>query len=266
MEYYREDPLVNLTFAALILLGGIGFLVWSDLAGCVLKRRRLSVYSRFILILSAILVVGGAVIFAIFEWNNPASLGGFSSVPSKLIASLFQSVTWRTAGFYMIPNGSFLPETLLCGVLFMFVGGASGSTAGGVKMGTVGIFGWTVICRAFGRKQTVIFRRTVSENSFVRAATVISLQVAMILVGILFLVLAVPGLGATEVLSEVVSAISTVGVTAGITSSMNVWGKLILMVLMYLGRIGTVTVTYSMMNRADRDSGVRYPDAGMPIG
>ncbi len=267
MAYYKEDPLVNLTLILLILLGGIGFLVWSDLINFARKRQRLSVYSRFVLIISAVLLSFGTVTFALFEWNNPETLGSFSSGAEKMMASLFQSVTWRTAGFATIPNGAFTQKSLFLGMMLMFIGGASGSTAGGVKVGTFGILVYTVWCTAIGKKQTVVFGRNISEKSFVRATAVICIQLAMIVAGMLTLTAAVPELEAIDVLYEAISAISTVGVTVGITPLLSGVGKIAVMILMYLGRIGAITVTYAIMNhQAAGESNIRYPDANMPIG
>ena len=128
---YAEDPLVNITLMLLILLGGIGFLVWSDLLNFIKKRKRISVYSKLVLIITAILVFGGALLIGLFEWNNPQTIGNMPWY-NKIMASVFQSVTLRTAGFAAIDNGAMTPASTLISLMLMFIGGASGSTAGGV--------------------------------------------------------------------------------------------------------------------------------------
>lgn len=268
MSHYATDPLVILTLSLLIICGALGFLVWSDLISLVRegKRHRLSVYSRFVLLITAILLVLGTLFFAIFEWNQPNTLGAFSSPFEKILASFFQSVTWRTAGFATMHNGAFTQNSQLLGMLLMFIGGASGSTAGGVKVATFGILVYTVFCVAIGKRRTVLGGRRISDHTFVRAAATICLQLTMIFVGTM-LVNSFVSFDLLSVLYEVVSALSTVGVTTGITPLLGVVPKLTVMCLMFFGRVGILTITYALMNHRDTDhSPIRYPDANMPVG
>ena len=266
MSHYITDPIINLTLSALIILGGIGFLVWSELYNFFVKRKRLSAYAKLVLIVSALLLGIGTVFFAVGEWNNPQTLGTIKGFFPKLMASFFQSVSWRTAGFAMLNNGSFTESSHLLGVLLMFVGGSSGSTAGGVKVGTVGILFYTVWCVFLGKKNTVLFGRTVSDHSFVRAASVIIMQITVALLGTLILSVSTP-FHLTDVLYEVVSAISTVGVTTGITSQLSAVAKLTDMILMYFGRVGILTVSYAVLNSLLKDqSAIEYPEAKILIG
>ncbi len=264
MSHYATDPIVNLTLSFLIIIGGIGFLVWSELYNFFTHRRRLSAYTKLVLIITAILLVIGTVLFAILEWNHAlAEINGFFS---KLLVSFFQSVTWRTAGFATVPNGNFTEASLLLGSLLMFVGGASGSTAGGVKVVTVGILFYTVWSVFLGKKNTVMFGRKISDHSFVRATSVIVVQLTAILLGSLILSASTP-FHLLDVLYEVVSAVSTVGVTTGITPMLTALPKLTLMVLMYFGRVGVLTVSYAVLNNLMKDqSSIEYPEAKMLIG
>lgn len=267
MEIYATDYVVNLTLILLIVFGGIGFLVWSDLINFARRKKHLSVYSKFVLILTAVLIVAGTGLFAIFEWNNPATLGGLDRIPDKLLVSLFQSVTWRTAGFATVNNALFTQDSQLLGVILMFIGGASGSTAGGVKVATIGIVFYTVWCVAIGKKKAVIFRRNISENSFVRATAVILVQLSVVLIGALIVSATAP-YTIMDVLYEVISAISTVGVSTGITPGLNTVAKITLMFLMYFGRVGVLTITYAVTNNlsSETNANIQYPDAKMPIG
>ena len=266
LSYYMTDPLINLTLALLIIIGGIGFLVWSDLVNFAKGGRHLSVYSRIVLIITGCLLLVGTVFFAVFEWKNPATLGSVSSPFGKLLVSFFQSSTWRTAGFATMNNGDFTQNSQVLGVLLMFIGGASGSTAGGIKVGTFGIFIVTVFCVTVGKKQTVILGRNISENSFVRAASVICVQLVCLLAGVLIINAMTPE-NIMDVLYEATSAISTVGVTTGITGGLPAGAKVVLMFMMYFGRVGVLTITYALMNRQGAFSpNVRYPDAKMPVG
>ena len=262
---FVNDPIVNITIMLLISVGGIGFVVWNDIVNFIIKRKRLSVYSRFVLIISAILIFGGALIFSLLEWNNPKTLGSLPT-GSKIMAAFFQSVTLRTAGFNSISQADMTQSSQLLSILLMFIGGASGSTAGGVKVVTVGVLIYTVWCAALGKKNTVLFRRTVSTDSFIRAVTVVTVQLFIVIVGIVS-ISARSGNGIMAVAYEVASASGTVGITLGITSTLDVASKIILMAIMYLGRVGILTVTYAvMLNLRESRSVISYPEANMLIG
>ena len=183
MAHYVDDPIVNITLGFLIIVGGIGFIVWNDLINLSIEKKRLSVYSRFVLVITGALLLIGAVLFALFEWNNTDTLGGIDSVFGKLLASVFQSSTWRTAGFATMDNSAFTQNSQFLGMILMFIGGASGSTAGGIKVATVGVLIFTVWCSAIGRRRAVFKGRTISEATFVRAVTVISVQLFAIIFG-----------------------------------------------------------------------------------
>lgn len=262
---FVSDPVVNITIMLLISVGGIGFVVWNDIVNFIIKRKRLSVYSKFVLIVSAILTFGGALMFALLEWNNPETLGALPT-GSRIMAAFFQSVTLRTAGFNSISQADMTQSSQLLSILLMFIGGASGSTAGGVKVVTVGVLIYTVWCAALGKKNTVLFRRTISTDSFIRAVTVVMVQLMIVIVGIVS-VSALSGNGIMAVAYEVASASGTVGITLGITSTLDVASKIILMAIMYLGRVGILTVTYAvMLNLRESRSVISYPEANMLIG
>lgn len=266
LAYYTTDPVVMLTLTVLIIVGGIGFIVWSDLINLTATKRRLSVYTRFVLIITAVLLTVGAVSFAVFEWNNPRTLGSLDSVGDKLLVCVFQSSTWRTAGFVTIPNYDFSQSSLLLGLVLMFIGGASGSTAGGVKVATVGVLVYTVWCIAIGKKRAIFRGRTITEESFVRATSVICVQLAAVILGTLILSIN-SGLDIMNVLYEVVSAISTVGVSTGITPIVPTVSRIVLCFLMFFGRVGILTVTLAVLNnQSGTEPNVKYPEAKMLIG
>lgn len=262
---FVDDPVVCITIILLILLGGIGFIVWNDIVNVVTRKKRLSVYSRFVLIISGILVVGGTALIAAMEWNNTATIGNMP-VGEKLLASAFQAVTLRTAGFCSIDQAGMSQSTQLLSMLLMFIGGCSGSTAGGVKVGTVGVLVYTVWCASLGKKHAVLFNRTISNDSFIRAVSVIMIQLVIVLAGTLS-VSALSGCGVMAAAYEAFSAVDTVGISLGITPALDTVSKLLLMLMMYLGRVGTLTVTYALMvNLHDSRSVISYPDANMLIG
>lgn len=265
LSHYATDPLVNITLALLIILGGIGFLVWSDIINFASRKRKLSVYSRFVIIVTLLLLVSSTLLTAIMEWNNPSTIGEFSP-PQKILSSFFLATSWRTAGFSMVENGLLNESTQYLGMLLMFIGGASGSTAGGVKVATFGIVIFAVWCVAVGKKKTVMFGRTVSDNAFVRATAVIVVQIIAALLGVILLNV-FNDFSMTDILYEVISAVSTVGLTLGITPALSALSKLVIMLLMYFGRVGILTVTYAVMkSQSSKEEHISYPDANMLIG
>ena len=256
---YRTDPLVSLVIVFLILAGGIGFLVWRDLFAR-LKGKRIGSYTKMILIVSAVMVAGGAVFFAACEWNNPESLGSLD-FPGKLIASLFLSVTPRTAGFAGVPFETLRHPSLILSILWMFVGGAAGSTAGGAKMGTVAVVLLSIASTLRGKKRTSLFRHTIRNENVLRAFTLVFLHVATIFAGSLLLS-ADPAAGSfSRALFEGTSAASTVGLSLGITPSLTLFSHLILMIMMIFGRIGILTISCSLSTKlSQKDNGIVYAE------
>ena len=266
MGYFIEDPLVCLTLCALVIVGGIGFAVWFDIKEKLLHKKRLSAYTKFVLIISSALFIGGAVIVALLEWNNDATIGNLS-VGGKLIASFFHSVSLRTAGFSSFGNGEMGFGTQILSLILMFIGGASGSTAGGVKVVTVGVLIYTIICNMMGKNDAILFNRRIAPSSFIRAASVIFVQLFLILASAVVIFSLSSDMGAMDVIYEVTSAVSTVGNSTGITASLGIVPQIILIFLMYFGRVGILTVTYALMiNQSSGDSTISYPDADLLIG
>ena len=157
--------------------------------------------------------------------------------------------------------------TQILSLILMFIGGASGSTAGGVKVVTVGVLVYTIICNMIGKNDAILFNRRIAPSSFIRAASVIFVQLFLILAASVAIFSLSSGLGAMDVIYEVTSAVSTVGNSTGITASLGTAPQLILILLMYFGRVGILTVTYALMiNQSSGESTIRYPDADLLIG
>lgn len=241
---YVSDVTVNLTLMVLIVVGGLGFFVWEDLLSCK-KLRRLSVYSKLVLTVSAVLIFGGAAIFALLEWNNPATLGAMKT-GEKLLAALFQSVTVRTAGFCTVEQAALSDASLAVTDFLMFVGGGSGSTAGGAKMITVTVLLLSVWATACGRSKITAFSRTVDPEQIKDAVSVVFLMFAAAFVSALILCVS-NGLPMQACLYETISAIATVGLTTGITGQLNAASQIILIVLMFFGRVGIMTISLSFL-------------------
>lgn len=241
-----SDPLINITVMALIIIGGIGFVVWDDIYKLIKERKALSVYSRIILVTTAVLLAVGTLSFAFLEWNNGGTIGGMST-GDKILASSFQSVTTRTAGFNTIDLGAMTQITKLVFMFLMFIGGGSGSTAGGIKVGTFAIVFMSVLHVLAGRSDVVIFRRRISDNNVLRALAIVVLQLAVTVIGAIVIIGG--GAAVMPAMFEAFSASGTVGVSLSLTGSLNLSGKIAVMLMMYFGRVGILTVSYAVMAR-----------------
>lgn len=264
LSAFCGDWIVNLTVMALIIIGGIGFIVWDEITKLIFERRALSAYSKLIISVSAVLILGGAVFIAAAEWNNAATIGEMPA-SQKLLASLFQSVTVRTAGFNTVDLSAMLPQTKLLLIGLMFIGGCSGSTAGGVKVGTAAVAFFGVVSILRGRKNVVVFRRRVAPNNVLRAYALIALQFAVTVLG--GLLISTCGCSIMSAMFESFSASATVGLSLSLTGSLNFLGKITAIILMYFGRVGILTVSYAVMAKmSDSEPVFEYADARMIIG
>ncbi len=261
---FARDPLINITVMLLIMIGGIGFVVWDDILYYIKERRRFSVYTKLVLTVSAILWIGGALVVAIPEWNNPATLGTLQP-GEKVMAAFFQSVTFRTAGFNTISLNDMHALPKLASVLIMFVGGASGSTAGGVKVGTVGILMYAAILHACGRKHITVFRRTVPSEDVIRAFTLVTVQFFVTMLGAFFLI--GDGADLMTALFETFSASATVGLSLGLTPTLSVASKIAVMILMFFGRVGILTIATLLSDKEVQEQNqMQYADTHLMIG
>jgi len=260
---YVGDPMVNLVLVTLITVSGLGFFVWDD----VLKHKRfkrLSVHSRLVLLISGILTFGGAVLFALLEWNNPGTLGGMP-VGEKLLAALFQSVTTRTAGFYTIAQGSLTDASLVLTDILMLIGGSSGSTAGGVKTVTVAVLLLSIIATARGRSRVTVFHRTINPKQISDAVSVVGMAIIIAFGGAMFLSVS-NGLPFMDCIYETISAIATVGLTTGITPSLNAVSQIIIIVMMFFGRVGIMTISLGFLLSDRAEERYRFAETKVLIG
>ena len=273
---YVTDPIVNINTMILIIVGGIGFFVWFDLIHTVKSTwrkkksarsffQKLTLHTRMALVATLFLIVAGTVLIACFDWNNPDTLGNLS-VPEKIMAAMFQSVTTRTAGFQTIPQENFTDSSAFISLLLMFIGGSPMGTAGGMKTTTVAVIFLTMIAYLRGRDATELYNRRLRASDVRSALVVIALGVTVAFTGIVLLS-AVTDAGAMDVLYEVISAVGTVGLTRGLTPMLNTAGKLIIIAVMYCGRIGPVTLAMAItvrMNAAQKQ--IRFPEEKIMIG
>jgi len=259
---FMSDPSVNVIIVCLILIGGIGFIVVHDMTGVIRKRRKtLSPHSKLVLYTSALLIVAGFFVIFFFEFDK-ALLG--TSLPTKIWAVLFQSVTPRTAGFSTLDIASLSRVTLTVIIILMFIGASPGSTGGGIKTSTFAILLLSLRSTFKSEASVEAFKRTIPISSVMKA---ISLLVSvLILVAVIFFLLMIfeekPYL---DLLFETVSAFGTVGLSTGITPHLSIGGKILITLLMYLGRIGPLTMGLALA-RSMRRGKIVYPDARIMIG
>lgn len=258
---YVTDPTVMITVAAAVIVGGIGFPVWLDLRNR--RRKRWSLHTRLTLATTAILIIGGWVMLTLTEWNNDGTLGGLSG-PGKVLAGFFASVMPRTAGFNAVDYGQMDPEGLLITDMLMFVGGGSGSTAGGIKVTTFALLALVAITEARGQADVTAFGRRVPASATRQAFTIAFAGVNLVVLGALSLML-VSNFDFAETLFESISAFATVGLSTGITPELPASGDVILIGLMYLGRVGPLTLAVALVLR-EHGRLYRYPEERPLVG
>lgn len=260
---FQNDPVVLLTLGALVVLGGLGFLVWQDIAE---KRswKKLSVYSRLVLMATAMLIVSGWALICILEWNNPKTLGNLS-VGSKLLGGLFQSITLRTAGFDAINQAGLTQGGKAVSMVLMLIGGSSGSTAGGLKTVTFLVVLLFIWARARGRSNVSAFCRTIPQEQALNAMTISLMMVLLSVLGGIF-VCATSPVSFTDGLFEAISALATVGLTAGATGLLSVPAKILIIIFMYFGRVGVLTISLGFLMGNQAVERFRYAETSLLIG
>lgn len=269
---YGTNFTVNLVTALLIVLGGLGYIVWWDLIRVLrewrVRRLRsfqsLTLHSKIVLWATAVLLVGGAVLILVLEWNNPLTLGGHS-LWDKLQLAFFQSVTTRTAGFATIAQENLTDASAIVCLLLMFIGGSPVGTAGGIKTVTFVVLLATASSVIVGKNETVLFDRTVSKKISEKAIAVCLVSFFTVLVSTVLLC-AVSDASALDILYETVSATATVGLTRNLTPFLNLGGKLILTATMFLGRVGPISLVIAFRVRKEKTNHIKNPTEDVTVG
>ena len=270
-ETYRNDPIVMLIVMALITLGGIGFSVMFDVQKSQGRFSRLTLHSKLVLVISAILTVSGAVLFFLFEYDNPLTLADPTLHPGvRPVAALFQSVTTRTAGFQTIDQENLTPPSLMLTLIWMFIGASPASTGGGLKTTTFGIFFLLIVNVLRGRDRIIVFRRTINQSLVNRAVVLFTLALCLVILSFLALSLMLPpseAVNSGNILYEVISAFATVGLTIGVTAELNFGGKLVMCAIMFIGRVGLMTIAFGLTRRHSKGQNhLVYPEGKVMIG
>jgi trk system potassium uptake protein TrkH len=268
---WRGDVTVNLVITGLIIAGGLGFFVWAELNGLRRRNVRLSVHTRLVLLASAALLAGGTLAFLALEWHNPRTLGSLS-FGDRMLAAWFQSVTARTAGFNTIDIGAMTAPALFVMMALMFIGASPGSTGGGVKTTTFSITLAALWATVRGADDTVIFRRRLAAET-VAKAFFISLIAFVALNTVAWLVLLIEGRDLLKTLFETTSAFGTVGLSMGeqgapvsLSAFFSPAGKLLMMAMMFIGRVGPLTLAIAVAKRSGARARLQYPEGKILIG
>ncbi len=271
---YRDSSLVMTVTMILIILGGLGFVVWFDIADTLIIgiRQRysptqiishLSEHSKLVLVATVFLILFGAVTFFAIEYDNPATIGNMS-LPGKITNSLFQSITYRTAGFASVPQDGLTDASCVIGGVLMFIGGSPVGTAGGIKTVTAFLFFMNAFSYIRGRKEDVIFNKKVTAEMMKKASAIVLVS-ALTLFAVILLLLT-RGLGLTDASYEAVSALGTVGLSRNITPSLDMWGRVIIIVSMYLGRIGPISMAFFFSKNNRYNKKIQHAEGNFTVG
>ena len=260
---FQNSPVVLGTIMCLIVLGGLGFFVWEDV---YTKRnwKKLSLYSKLVLKITAILIIGGWIFFLMMESTNPQLFGGMNTLDQQMNA-LFQSITLRTAGFATVDQGALSEGSQVMSMLLMLVGGSSGSAAGGMKTVTVGILLFALRDGMRGRDQVVIDGRSIPANRILNAMTLALVMLSTFIIMSIALVV-VDDLSFVAAAFEVASAMATVGLSVGITPDLSVVSTLLITMLMFLGRVGILSFSIAFLTQKRKGNLMHYPPVDILVG
>ncbi len=269
---YATHPLVNLVTSALIILGGLGYIVWWDVLRVIKTRtrrnrkifRHLTLHSKIVISTTFALIFAGAIVLLLLEYNNPLTIGNMSLF-NKIQVSFFQSVTTRTAGFASVPQENLTNAGAIVSLILMFVGGSPVGTAGGVKTVTVVVLLCSALATIRGKNQADIFQRTISGDSIRKAVAVVSAFMFILLISTVLLA-ACTEATALDILYETISATATVGLSRNLTPSLTLCGKLIIIVTMYFGRVGPISLAVALGRKGESQNVISSPVEDISIG
>ena len=269
---YVFQPMVNLVTMLLIILGGLGYIVWWDVLR-VLKNfrtqkmnclKQLTLHSKIALSMTGLLIIVGAAAFFIFEYDNPLTMQGYT-FGERILASLFQSVTTRTAGFATIPQENLTNTSAMISVLLMLIGGSPVGTAGGMKTVTIAVLLVSMFATIRNKEDAELFQRNIPKQAVNKSVAVVSMFFIIASLSTILLS-AVTDADVIDIVYETVSATATVGLTRNLTSMLNLWGKLIIIVTMYLGRVGPISLVVAFSTQKKNKNIVKNPTEEISVG
>lgn len=263
---YKFNPVINITTMLLIIMGGIGFPVWWDIMKLTKERlrekhsfrvllRKMELHTKIVLTVTLILIVSGAVLIMAMEYNNPQTIGNMS-FGNKVMSSTFQSVTTRTAGFQTIPQENFKHSSNLLFIILMFIGGSPSGTAGGIKTVTVAVLLLTIWASIRNKQDVEVYKRQLTDTFIRKSLAVFGISFVVLITSTLLLSITETG-DFLDIIYETTSAIATVGLTRGFTGSLSDIGKIIIIITMYLGRIGPITMALAFNTHKREKSNAR---------
>lgn len=261
LSYYVTDPVVNIVIPSLIIIGGIGFVVWDDFMTNKFHFKKYKLHTKVVLTTTVFLLVSGTILFYVTEYNNTMKDMNFFE---RLMASFFSATTARTAGFNTVDTASLTPASKVLTIMHMFIGGSPGSTAGGIKTTTIFILAVSLWSGITNRHKTSVFKRRFEDDAIKKASTVFMLNFILAIISC-FTILAISPLPLEDIIFEVFSAIGTVGMSTGITRSLNDASKIIIMFLMFCGRVGSLSFALTFL-QTKKDPPVYYPKEEISVG
>lgn len=272
---YTTNGLVNFVTAALIILGGLGFIVWFDVLDKLKDMKakqikitklwsRLGEHSKLVAVLTLLLILSGTVLVAVFEWDNPDTIGDMS-VGNKIMVSMFQSITFRTAGFASVPQENLTPLTAIAGLFYMFIGGSPVGTAGGVKTVTIFMIALNVVSFIRQRDEAVVFSRKVTSDLINKATAVVTVSFTITVICFMALI-ATNDVSILSAAYEITSATATVGLSRGLTASLNNAGRIIVICAMYMGRIGPISMALFFSTGKPNKNDISYAKGHYKVG
>ena len=269
---YASNPLINIVTSALIILGGLGYIVWWDVLRVLKSRssknrkvfKHLTLHSKIAIVVTIILILVGAILFFIFEYSNPLTIGNMSLF-DKIQVSFFQSITTRTAGFASIPQENLTNASSAVSVILMLIGGSPVGTAGGIKTVTAAVLICSALATIRNKKDATLFGRRISEES-VRKAVAVAVTFIIICAVSTILLMATGNMSALDAVYEAVSATATVGLSRNLTSTLNTAGKLIIIVTMYFGRVGPISLAVALGSKNEGQNLISEPTEDISIG
>lgn len=266
MENYTGNILINFVITSLIILGGLGFAAILDVYNVIKKtRRKLSTSTHLAIVMTIFLICFGAVMTFMLEYSNKGTIGSLN-LHDKLLSSYFQSVTLRTAGFQTVDLATLTTPTIIIYLFLMFIGASPGSTGGGLKTTTLGILLLGVMNAITGREDIEYRKRRLSWQIFNKACAILMLSLFYLFVMIIIMSIFDSSKGFLPLLFELISAFGTVGLSMGLTAKLSIISKLIIILTMYIGRVGPLTIMYALSKKKYREGKYKYPEETILIG
>lgn len=263
LTMYVDDPIVTITIGLLIILGGIGFIVIHELYD-YRQTKRLSLHTKIVLTATSILVVGATILIFLLEYHNAKTLGTLSPV-GKWLGAFFQSVTPRTAGANTLPIADLTYPTLFLIIFLMFVGAGSGSTASGIKVTTLTVLLATIWSQLRGKENVTLFKRKIVMETILKAFTITACGLLLVFTATFILSVTEKGFEFIVYLFEATSAFGTVGLSMGLTPELSPIGRICIIVMMFIGRLGPLTIAFAL-TRNRKDDAFHYPKGNIMIG